>query len=1062
MDSIKKNQPTVVIGIGGTGKNILLALKKMIVENSPNGMQDYPLLKLLSLDTDVRVGTETSEIKTIKDDITLNQTTEIERLGAEGLVSNLKLDDFPNIKEWFPESKSIILRPADLADGASQIKPVGRFTFAWNAQALREKLYNLLSTTVDVATVKKEKLSDVKPFTNVFICGSICGGTGSGIFLDVANLVRFVAKQANVIVKVYGLMALASVYDSISGDLKLKPNCYASLVELDHFQNENNYKSAMRQFYPAYRNIGPREWDYTNSSQTVSFDYPYLFDKANEKGVAFSDPKQFAEMAARFIYLLTGSDVASRWESVSNNIWVNLDRDQKLEKPVRYASMGNASIVYPRRKITQLCSFKLVEEYFNFILDDSYGKVEIDRLAERFLSESKTSPDGCEGSLLAESFSMFKDPDSNEFMQLSEYLSSSKESKLEECIALIKEDKKSIVSSVTNWTEDIDKVFSSFKTMSTVYPRNEKEKFVSAIHQKMAEMLSLKLVEDPLNPLQDGKRYVRGSVVRTKAFLESIRNRFVEANEEFRKLEEGGREQIKDYEEVYDGKLSALKEALNAFIPSSKNIQRLLEETLSAYEDIITAKKNERVASLIRLFFTEIKENGVYASDGILKELENRILFTASAINKFKHLKEESQSFLYKNQSENTSGFNVEIFSFKKDVEDIYEELMSNQVFGRDQILESLTKVLQTKDAFGEDYSLAGNNLQEARLMKIILSETEKYFFEPVGKINIRQRLLEDEDKLKALTSGADLTLAQVYTRLDGAEMTASGLNTSGKIFYAISIPNEPEYDKFCKESLSAKVGKPFSCPFEAGGSMENSGQSCPIYGKCLKCWILKSATADLEIIPSENTGEINILKVDVGFPLRAITSVSGPYKEEYQKAMRKQKEENDAKGRVEESIHMFGPVKFADLDEVEVEPKVLRNEFRKELLIALVGGRLVVDSFGAQFFTDYDIENEKDTPSLFLGKTFVDAISLAESLRIKDLKSVREIKRVAGNIREEIEKPEIKDKLLGRIKNIYQKIKDLPSGFTDDDVFLLREISKEYCGEDCKPETKTTTAIKW
>lgn len=218
MDSIKKNQPTVVIGIGGTGKNILLALKKMIVENSPNGMQDYPLLKLLSLDTDVRVGTETSEIKTIKDDITLNQTTEIERLGAEGLVSNLKLDDFPNIKEWFPESKSIILRPADLADGASQIKAVGRFTFAWNAQALREKLYNLLSTTVDVATVKKEKLADVKPFTNVFICGSICGGTGSGIFLDVANLVRFVAKQANVIVKVYGLMALASVYDSISGD----------------------------------------------------------------------------------------------------------------------------------------------------------------------------------------------------------------------------------------------------------------------------------------------------------------------------------------------------------------------------------------------------------------------------------------------------------------------------------------------------------------------------------------------------------------------------------------------------------------------------------------------------------------------------------------------------------------------------------------------------------------------------------------------------------------------------------------------------------------------------
>ena len=54
---MSKFQPTVVIGIGGTGKNILLSLKKMIVENSPNGMADFPVLKLFSVDTDNRLGT---------------------------------------------------------------------------------------------------------------------------------------------------------------------------------------------------------------------------------------------------------------------------------------------------------------------------------------------------------------------------------------------------------------------------------------------------------------------------------------------------------------------------------------------------------------------------------------------------------------------------------------------------------------------------------------------------------------------------------------------------------------------------------------------------------------------------------------------------------------------------------------------------------------------------------------------------------------------------------------------------------------------------------------------
>ena len=1049
---MNKYQPTVVIGVGGTGKDILLALKKMIIENSPNGMQDYPLLKLLSLDTDIRIDTVTSEIQTVKDEIALDPNTEIERLGAEGLTTTLNLDEFPNIKEWYPDSKRSQLNPILLSDGASQMKPVGRFSFAWNASKLRDKLYNILSTTIDADEARRNKIGEYNlvPFTNVFICGSICGGTGSGTFLDVANLVRFVAKQTNVVTKIYGLMALASVYDAISGDLKLKPNCYASLVELDYYQNKNNFQSPRRQFYPAYRNIGPKDWDYTNSSNTYSFDYPYLFDKTNETGVSFASPKQFAEMAARFIYLLTGSDVAARWESVSNNIWANLDRDAKLNKPVRYASTGNTSILYPRRKITQLCSFKLADEYFTTILDKSYGKVEIDRLVDRFLNSSKTNPQGTEGSLLAETFSLFKDPDTDENQLFNEYLDSSKETKLDECIELIKENKKTIVGTVINWTEDTDKIFNSFKTQTSIYPRDKKEKFISDIHKIMAEMLNLKLVEDTANPLQDGKRFIRGSIVRTKSFLENLYTRYTEANELFRRLEEGARDQIKEFEEIYDGKLSALKASVNSLLPNSKNIQKNLEEALSAYEDILIAKKNEHIAKLIRQYFTDIQENGIHLSDGILKEIENKILTAGNTIKKFKKLQEESQTFLYKNQKENIGSFNIEIFNYKKDVEGIYTELMSNKDFGADQVFETLTKALQTKEAFEDDYSRVGNTLPETRILKILLTETEKFFFEPVRKISIRQRLLEDEEKLQALISGADLTTAQVYTRLDGQEMSASNLNTKGKIFYAISIPNEPEYDKFCKESLSTKVGKPFVCPFDAGGSMEKNDDICPIYGKCLKCWILQSATADLEIIPSEDSGEINILKVNVGFPLRAITSVSGPYREEYLKALRKEKEENNHDGRVEESLHMFGTVKFPDLNEAEKKPIELRTSFRKDLLISLIAKRLVVDSFGVQFFTEYDMENEKDTPSLLLGKNFTEAAYMAESTRINDIKSVEEIKSVANILRETFVNPEYKEMFKERTKERYQEIKNLPFGFTDEDVNMLREISKEFFGEDC------------
>lgn len=1059
---MEKYQPTVVIGIGGTGKNILLSLKKMIIENSTNGMQDYPLLKLLSLDTDISVDTVTSEIKTVKDEIKLDPNTEIERLGAEGLTSTLNLDEFPNIKEWYPDSKRSQLNPTMLSGGASQMKPVGRFSFAWNASKLKDKLYNILSTTIDADQARRNKISEANlvPFTNVFICGSICGGTGSGVFLDVANLVRFVAKQTGVTARIYGILALASVYNSISGNLKLEPNCYASLVELDHYQNENNFQSPKRQFYPAYRNIGQKEWEYSDSSNTYAFDYPYLFDKTNEAGVSFASPKQFADMAARFIYLLTGSDVANRWESVSNNIWVNLDRDSKLNKPVRYASTGNTSIIYPRRKITQLCSFKLADSYFNTILDDSYHEVELKNLVNSFLNELKINPEGAEISSLAESFSIFKDPDDGEVKKFSDYLSNSVENAIDENIDLIKNDKTSVIKNIINWSEDMDKVLNNFKIQTSILPRDLKEKFIHDITRKMSEMLNLKLVEDTLNPLQEGKRFVRGSIVRTKKFLEILHKRFIEANETFRRLEEDTREQLKEYEEIYDDKFAALKTSLNSLVPHTKSNQKALEEVLSAYEDIITAKKNEHVAKLIRQYFREIQENGIQVSDGIIKELENRLLNLSTGITKFKKIQEEVQLFLNKNQVENIGGFNIEIYNYKKDVEGIYKTVLENKDFGEDEIFTELTNFLQTKEAFGEDYDKIGTVLPEARISKLLLAETEKFFFEEVGRVNICDRLMEDEEKLQGLISGSDLTTAKVYVRLDGQEMSASGLNTNGKIFYAISIPNEPEYDKYCKESLSTKVGKPFVCPFDVGGNRENFDQVCPKYGKCIKDWILKSATADLEIIPSEDKSEINILKVIVGFPLRTITSVSGPYRSEYLKAMRKQQEENDYNGRVEESLHMFGPVKFVDLSEAEERIVDLRNKFRKDLLLTYIAHRLVVDSFGVQFYTEYDMDTEKETPSLYLGKTFTEAVYVADSTRVADIESVKEIKMVAKQIEELLKDPENKEKLFARTKEYYNIMKETPFGFTENDVTLIREISKEFFGEDCV-EVKTRSVLR-
>ena len=262
-------QPTVVIGLGGTGKGVLLALKKMIAENSPNGMADYPLLKLLSIDTSIVIDETSSSIQTIgKNELNLGREKEICSLHADfNIVPDLK--DFPDIASWFPEKLRHYLTPSELETGAGQRKPIGRFSFAWNAEAVRSRIENALRSPVDNETSRRAAIgsSNLSSYTNVFICGSVCGGTCSGIFLDVAYLVRFIASSLNRNVYIYGLLALSSIFEGIEGDAQVKPNCYASLLELDHFMNPMNHANVHRRFFPAYKNIGMGQWNYSKSSE---------------------------------------------------------------------------------------------------------------------------------------------------------------------------------------------------------------------------------------------------------------------------------------------------------------------------------------------------------------------------------------------------------------------------------------------------------------------------------------------------------------------------------------------------------------------------------------------------------------------------------------------------------------------------------------------------------------------------------------------------------------------------------------------------------------------------
>ena len=1054
---MSKFQPTVVIGIGGTGKRILLSLKKMIVENSPNGMADFPVLKLFSVDTDTRVGTVKSELKTITEDLGLDPNTEMFSLGGDGITKEPDLESYPAISGWFPKSKSYMLDPASLSSGASQVKPVGRFSFAWNEESLEKRMFELFSDIVDTAKAKKFGIgeSNLSKFTNVFICGSLAGGTGSGIFLDTAYLVRSVAAQLGMVVETYGMLALASIFDSISGDIKLKPNCYASLMELDHFMNRDNFKNSHRKFFAAYRN---KDKDFGSAAYNSPFDYPYIFDKTNEGGLALGSQKDFSEMVARFIYLLTGSavslsgrggenpesgDVAGRWQSISNNINLEVDKNDSLKgKPIKYRSMGAFALVYPRRKITQACAYKLASDYLKVVLDTSYQKTpEIDNLVERFLNDSKTNPDN---GLLEEAFDLFRSSsDDSAASSFKGYVEETTEAKISECEEA---DKKDIEDLVRRFKEDMDRELLKYRAQNSSRAKAVRDGFVGALELRMKAFVDLNMKEDTANPFPDGgKRMVRGSLARAGDFLLALRQKFTDAAEKYRKKEEDSRELSRSLEDEYEIKMDELREAVNSFLPSKTKIRERLEDVLRTCGDYIAAKSENFVSAWIRQLLNEITENNMHIADGILKTIEEKSLNVKNGVNKLKRIQAEVEDYIYKSRGGSSVEFCEVIFDYKTDVEETYARVMAEA--GEDLIYGNLSEALKSPEGFGEAYEKLGAALPEPRILAVLLRNTEEPFFGPVSEVDISDRILGREDILSNLRSGTYTSNAKVYVRLND-EMSKAGLPTRGKEVFCVTIPNEVEYEKNCRDLVQRSTGVNHVCPFEPGGDKANAEERCPREGKCLKAMILRGAGTDLELIPSDNKSEINIFKTTAGFPLRAVTTVAGPYKEAYEKQVQANKAESEwTKSQKEESLHMFGPVKFSDLDAPAVKLNDVKEGFKRKLLLAYALDRLSIERLSVKFLTQRAFVANKRDFDCDLGHSFEEAAELSESIRIDEMEKVREVEDGVAYELGLFRTEEEMARLYELLKEAYDRLSaERPDGMSDDDVEILDKLSMELC----------------
>lgn len=363
--------PTIIIGIGGTGKEVLLRVRRQFVERY-GSLIEFPIASYLYIDTDNAPAEETGIAR--ERDFLIR---DIDFQPAEKVFNPVnpseyiaRLNDVPHIKRWL-NSSGEIGKLGTMNTGAGQIRPAARLAFFHNFEEICNKLLTTKSRITDARSInfvkEKHHIKSVNTEKiNVYVIASISGGTGSGMFIDLGFLIRDLFKN-QAISSAYIL--LPKIFQNY-GKERIYANGYAALMELEHFNFQHNFEVSWKRNEP--KNFQPGVYDDI-----------YFIDGENYKNLTISDisTRDIFKMIADSIFQdFSNSDFANYKRGVRINLLQYKQRfypenlissDETFS--CKYSSFGQASISIPVDRIILSCSYKLCEDIINYYLSYAEG-----------------------------------------------------------------------------------------------------------------------------------------------------------------------------------------------------------------------------------------------------------------------------------------------------------------------------------------------------------------------------------------------------------------------------------------------------------------------------------------------------------------------------------------------------------------------------------------------------------------------------------------------------------------------------------------------------------------
>lgn len=359
---------TICIGLGGTGRDILMRIRRLIVDRYGD-LSNLPIVSFVHIDTD-KAASQVTGIRTgstyhgvdlsfkSAEKVSATMSSDEVNMFVRGLERRSEYNrhgPYDHIGRWFPPQ--LLRNIKAVEEGAKGIRPVGRLAFFHNYQKIQTAIETAEKRTRGHESLLLKAGLKLEAGVNIFVVGSLCGGTGSGMFLDIAYSLRnLYGDQGSQIV---GYLVISpQLYGNTPS---MNANTYAALKELNYYSTPGTKFEAV---YDLHNLVIPRE-------QRPPFDYTYLVSSQTNQEYEILSQGKLCNVIAHKIALDFSSELAPVVKGQRDNFLQPMMQPDKHPRPnvQRYLTFGLAAIYFPRDTIVQIAlnhvSLALVKFWLN-------------------------------------------------------------------------------------------------------------------------------------------------------------------------------------------------------------------------------------------------------------------------------------------------------------------------------------------------------------------------------------------------------------------------------------------------------------------------------------------------------------------------------------------------------------------------------------------------------------------------------------------------------------------------------------------------------------------------